>query len=136
MSSHFPPAGTSSRPSATPPSTRGTVPEARDGGVIELDVTVECHPGGAFARRQCRAQLRIGDHQRGQGGGRDRAGHQRLGGLLDHCAQVLDAAAGAAAVLGHRDTEQAEIGQAAENRPPGVRLALFDSPGRGRRAGR
>ena len=50
-------------------------------------------------------------------------------------AEVLDAAAGAAAVLGDRDAEQAEAGQAREHRLPGFRLTLLDIPDRRRRAG-
>ena len=60
----------------------------------------------------------IGDDQGCQRRGGDRAGHQRVGRLLDHRAQVLDAAAGAAGLLGHRHAEQAQVGQPAE---PGAR---------------
>ena len=49
--------------------------------------------------------------------------------------QILDAAAGAAEILGDRDTEQAQPGQAVKHRLPGFRLTLLDIPDRCRRAG-
>ena len=93
---------------------------------VEVHVTVERHPCDAFTGRERAAQSRVGDDQGGQRGGRDRPGHQRLGRLVDHGAQILDVAARAAAVLRNGDTEQSQTGQAVEHRPPGVGLALFD----------
>ena len=97
---------------------------------IELHVPLESQPGELLARRQRGQHLGIIDDQRGQRGRRDRPGHQRLGSLLDHGAQVLDAAAGPAAVLGNSNAEQPQIGQAPVDRPPRVGLPLFDSASR------
>jgi hypothetical protein len=67
-------------------------------------------------------------HQQGrQRGGRDRPGYQRLGRLLDHGAQVRDAAAGPTTVLRDGNAEQSQIRQAAEYRPPRVGLPLLDA---------
>ncbi len=88
---------------------------------VELHVTLERHPGEAFSRRPVRPATRDRiDDQRGQRGGRDRPGYQRLGRLLDHRAQILDAAARPAAVLRNRHAEQPQVGQARKHRPPGV----------------
>jgi hypothetical protein len=102
-------------------------------GLVELDLTLECDSGGAFAACERRAQLRIVDHQSGQRGRRHRPGHQGFGSLLDHGAQILDAAAGPATVLRDRDPEQAQFAQAGKNGSPGIGLTLFDIADRSRR---
>ncbi len=91
---------------------------------VELHVTLERQPGEALAGGERGQQFGIGDYQGRQRGGGDRPGHQRLGRLLDHRAQILDAAAGPAGLLGNGDAEQAEVGQTGEHRPPGVDLSL------------
>ncbi len=93
---------------------------------VELHVTHEGQPGEALTGGERRQQFGIGDYEGCQRGGGDRAGHQRLGRLLDHRAQVFDAAARPARVLGDGHAEQAEVGQTAEHRPPGIDLTLLN----------
>ena len=125
-SSHFPSAGNSRTPPAAAPSTHGRVPDARDVSLSNCTSPSSATPAKRSPEVSAPSTSGIGDDQRGQRGGRDRPGHQRLGRLLDHRAQVFDAAAGPAVLLGDGDTEQSQVGQPGEHRPPGVGVALLD----------
>ncbi len=80
---------------------------ARRPAVLVSQVRAQRDAGGALTRRQ-RLQhvgMGAGNDERGQRRGGNRAGHQRGGGLVDHRAQVIGAAPGAAQPLGDRDAE-------------------------------
>ncbi|BCI85049.1 hypothetical protein NIIDMKKI_02550 [Mycobacterium kansasii] len=90
-----------------------------------MHIGFQREPGDAFAGDQPRQQFGIRHHEAGQRGGRHRSRHQSLGRLLDHGAQVLDAAAGAAAILWDGNAEQPQFGQAREHRSPRVGVAVL-----------
>ena len=94
---------------------------------IEVDTAFDREAGEAFTIGQRGEQFGIVDNQAGQRGGRDRPRNQRLGRLLDHRAQVLDAAARAAAVIRNGYPEEPQLGQACEHRSPGVGFARIEA---------
>lgn len=93
---------------------------------VESDVAFERQPGEALPGGQRLQQFGVGDDERRERGACDRAGDQRFGRLLDHCAQVFDGPARPAGFLRDRDAEDSQFGQPGEHRPPRVGLALLD----------
>ena len=86
---------------------------ARHSPAVKEQVGRQCDTGGALARRQRLEQVgvRSRDDERGQRRRGDRTGNQRGGGLVDHRAQIIHRATGAAVLLGDRDAEYAQLGQ-------------------------
>ena len=82
---------------------------AADATRVVAQVAVEREAGAALAGHQVAENLLVVDEKRGQRGRGNRAGDQRVRGLLEHRAQISDAAARAGQRLGHRDAEQTQF---------------------------
>ena len=95
-------------------------------GAVELDIGRQGDARNALAGDQQLQDVGPLDQQGGQCRGRDRARNKGRGRFVDHRAQILDGAVGAALLLGERDAEDSQLSQAVIGGSPRVRLALLD----------